>query len=717
MADTATVEIRRVVRSMVSTDFQRKVVPLCLVVLGFGVFELVNAVFRKGPIVAGIVTALYALLFYAQIDKANPRTSLLFSRFVEYLAKGILKSLIPIAASIVVFAIGVYLKADNSTAGTAALIFAAIAWWFSFNQPIPSVVNKLVRGRAQPVDLAASKASEFTLEKGDPGITWGGLRIPSKFATSHFMVVGTTGSGKTVTIQLLMREVLKEIGTGADHRALIYDAKQDIASQIPSMGIPGRVFTLNPFDERCLAWDIAKDITEPTAALQAAVTLIPSDKNASQPFFVDSAQLLLYGVMLSFIRSNADWRFSDLIKSMYTVDRLKRILEQCPETQHIVDRFYHNRETLDEVMSTVATKLTPYEAVAAMWDKAQDDGRKISLTDWVQNRGKDNCVLILGNNERARAAIDRINQVIFKRVSELLLDLPEDRAGLRRNWMFLDEIGDAGKLEGLTSLLTKGRSKGVCVVLGFQDFESMKEVYGENIAGVITSQCNCKAILRLESPKTAEWASKHFGDYEAIETRKSEQHGTSSPTGFGTNSQGSKSHSVTETEHYIKRQSVMESQFFTIPVTSQESGLMGFYLVPGIGAYRHTYPGTWLFPKQDGATAALISGATIEDFKPWSDPYAQWLKGWDEQISVKRKLVSAITVSPDAPAPSAQSAPPPNAPVTPSQPAPVRMNPPNAAPAIEEVEPVELVEPVIATFEETEEFVKPYRRFKARPKS
>jgi uncharacterized membrane protein (UPF0136 family) len=168
MADTATVEIRRVVRSMVSTDFQRKVIPLCLVVLGFGVFELVNAVLRKGPIVAGIVTALYALLFYAQVDKANPRTSLLFSRFVEYLAKGILKSLIPIAASIVVFAIAVYLKADNSSAGTAALIFAAIAWWFSFNQPIPNVVNKLVRGRAQPVDLAASKASEFVLDKNDP---------------------------------------------------------------------------------------------------------------------------------------------------------------------------------------------------------------------------------------------------------------------------------------------------------------------------------------------------------------------------------------------------------------------------------------------------------------------------------------------------------------------------------------------------------------------
>ncbi len=95
--------------------------------------------------------------------------------------------------------------------------------------------------------------------------------------------------------------------------------------------------------------------------------------------------------------------------------------------------------------------MTPYESIAAMWDLAIDAGRKISLSDWASHRGKDNCVLILGNNERARAAIDRINQVIFKRVSELLLDQPEDRTGSRRSWLFLDEIGEAGKLEGLTA--------------------------------------------------------------------------------------------------------------------------------------------------------------------------------------------------------------------------------------------------------------------------
>lgn len=687
MAGTTTVEIRRVVLSMVSADFQRKVIPLCVVVLGFGVFELVSSVYRLGPIGAGISTALYAFLFYARVDKLNPRSAVLFSRFAEYLSKGIAYSLIPVLVSLLTFAAMIYAKNDNKAAGTAGIILGAIAWWFSFNQPIPNVVNRLVRGRPEPVDLAESKAAEFKLDANDPGITWGGLRIPSKFATSHFMVVGTTGSGKTLTIQLLMKEVLREIGTGANHRALIYDAKQDIASQIPAMGIPGKVFTLNPFDERCVAWDMAKDITEPTAALQAAVTLIPSDKNASQPFFVDSAQLLLYGVMLSFIRSGADWRFSDLIKTMQTVERLQRVLAGCPDAKHIMDRFSQSQDTLGEIMATVATKMTPYESIAAMWDRAQEKGRQISLQEWVADRGKDNCVLILGNNERARAAIDRINQVVFKRVAELLLDQSEDRAGTRRSWLFLDEIGEAGKLDGLTSLLTKGRSKGACVVLGFQDIDSLREVYGENISGVITSQCNCKAILRLESPRTAEWSSKLFGDYEAIETRRAEARGTSTPTGVG-GAQGSRSHTVTDTEHYVKRQSVMESQLYLIPVTGPETGLTGYYVVPGIGAYRHTYPGPWLFPKQD----PLALPADIADFKPWDDPEAQWLGEWNESLALQNRIVSTTAQGTTAEAPEQDAA--------------------NASSSASPTPP----EPKEASPEETQAFLqsKAFRRFKGR---
>ena len=205
------------------------------------------------------------------------------------------------------------------------------------------------------------------------------------------------------------------------------------------------------------------------------------------------------------------------------------------------------------------------------------------------------------------------------------------------------------------------------------------------------------AILRLESPRTAEWASKLFGEYEAIETRRSEARGTTTPTGFG-QAQGSKSHTVTDTEHYVKRQSVMESQLFLIPVTSRETGLTGYYAVPGIGAYRHTYPGQWLFPKED----PMALPAPVPDFVPWTDSSAQWLGEWNEAEARKKKIVLS-------PVQSAKQGP-----VTsePTQASP----PPEPKSSSKAKTKTDVPEPRIATAEETEEALEsgPFRRFKSR---
>lgn len=51
--------------------------------------------------------------------------------------------------------------------------------------------------------------------------------------------------------------------------------------------------------------------------------------------------------------------------------------------------------------------------------------------------------------------------------------------------MFLDELRDLGRLDALNRLLLKGRSKNVSVVLGFQDIEGLREVYGDKVANEI----------------------------------------------------------------------------------------------------------------------------------------------------------------------------------------------------------------------------------------
>ena len=43
----------------------------------------------------------------------------------------------------------------------------------------------------------------------------------------HTLALGSTGSGKSLILRILMQSVLQVVGQGLGYRALVYDAKQD----------------------------------------------------------------------------------------------------------------------------------------------------------------------------------------------------------------------------------------------------------------------------------------------------------------------------------------------------------------------------------------------------------------------------------------------------------------------------------------------------------
>ena len=77
------------------------------------------------------------------------------------------------------------------------------------------------RGRKLISYEEAINRADARREEHDSGVFWGLLRLPSSVATTHFSVVGATGSGKTLTLRFLLQSVLPHIGTGSDTRALV----------------------------------------------------------------------------------------------------------------------------------------------------------------------------------------------------------------------------------------------------------------------------------------------------------------------------------------------------------------------------------------------------------------------------------------------------------------------------------------------------------------
>ncbi|MEI7578359.1 MAG: type IV secretion system DNA-binding domain-containing protein [Armatimonadota bacterium] len=368
---------------------------------------------------------------------------------------------------------------------------------------------------------------------------WAGGTVSRKYGDEHYLVIGASGSGKSTLINQAMHSIISDSGV----RAVVYDPKQELIPflaglRIDSDAVPlDSLKILNPFDVRCSAWDMASDIDSSIAARQLATILVPDSEKggASEGFFTSAVRDILSGVVLAFIEcvpNKRTWEFRDVLLAMLYEPYLNLILQlfetrsgvPFPILQRLRDNYLGeltDPRTKANIRASINSKLSIYEPVAAGWYHAmQPGGRgKLSLKSWINEKpgpGSPGSILVLGNDESARAAIDPINQAIFKRITELVLARPERSpqeraAGDNQIWFFLDEIREAGRLDGLSRLLTKGRSKNACVVMGFQDIDGLKDVYGEEVANELCSQFNNVAVLRVNSPATAQWASDLFG--------------------------------------------------------------------------------------------------------------------------------------------------------------------------------------------------------------
>ena len=413
---------------------------------------------------------------------------------------------------------------------------------------------------------------------------WGMRDIPMQEATQHFLVVGAPQSGKTMTIRLLMQSVIPFVGRGCGHRAFVYDAKREFLPLLAEMWGKEPV-TLDPFDQRGHPWDMAVDIATEADAAQLAGMLIPEEPHASQRFFSDGARDLLHAVLVSLIETSPGrWTFRDALLALEDTQTINQIVHKSEDSVRIANRYMEDEKTLPSVVSTVATKLRPFSVVAGLW--ANSKQKPISLTEWLNTEG----VLVVASHPRYSESLRPLTQAIFRRVSDLVLSRPDtdpDEERPWRTWFFLDEVREAGRLNGLHPLLNMGRSKGACMVLGFQDIAGMQAEYGDKIADEIAGQCAYKSFLRSGSQVTAKWAQEHLGQAERIRPKYSESK-SYSDAGLPAGSQESISYD------YVVENAVLASEITSIPAPDAENGLIGFHDAPRRKAYRTQTAWCWL---------------------------------------------------------------------------------------------------------------------------
>jgi len=466
--------------------------------------------------------------------------------------------------------------------------------------------DHVLRGRRV---LATNEALEIHRSKllGEtPRYSFGGMPFRAKTATHHFLIVGASGAGKTVTMKRLLADALSRFAPG--EKAIIYDAKTDILSYLDHLDFPApsaargqasKVALLHPFDARSLSWDIARDIQDLATAREIAHILIPHEGDYQKHFPFTAANILSHAALSLMRKAKARWTFRDLYLATRNRKRLEAVLKLTPEGRDLVSLHFANTEEFQSVLSTLSTHMTGYTPVAAAWWDAHQQGRTISLTDWTD--GKAPPILVLGVDDTRSKAIDPVNRVLFHRLSQLLLRPGQSRAQGPRTWLFLDELPQAGKLDGLRKLMDKGRSFGVSTAIGFQSIESMASAFGsEDEALAVTANCASKAFFRSESKKTAEFEAALLGPVEILELSEGESRSWSE-RGY--------SYSRSINQQPREKPSVLPSEFFMLGPTDRQHGLHGIY-VSEHGAWHHR---DFSFPRDD-------SSKRSPDFEPLEKP-------------------------------------------------------------------------------------------------
>ena len=313
----------------------------------------------------------------------------------------------------------------------------------------------------------------------------GEIDIPKKIETEHILIIGSSGSGKT---QLLKRPILKALNDNSK-KGIIHDIKGDWISEFYDRE---KHFIFNPIDKRSLKWNIFNDIHNVFDIKNFCAWLIPDNPKANDPFWNDSARLILESILL--------YLFSEDKKSNYELKRL--LLMENKDLKILLENYGKGAMLLEKKDSflTLQTKMSFIDFL--------EDG-DFSFKEWI-HKGKG--FIFLSNIEETEAIMKPVLTLAINVLASETLKLDDDLN--RRIYFFLDEFTSLHKLEKIISLLKLGRSKGASVWLAFQDFQQLEKIYNREDMRTVINNSATTCVLRLKEPESAEYFAKRFGKQE-----------------------------------------------------------------------------------------------------------------------------------------------------------------------------------------------------------
>lgn len=409
------------------------------------------------------------------------------------------------------------------------------------------------------------------------------------FEIGNFLIFGMQGSGKSTIIKFWLRQVMMR-----NVVALIYDEK----GEYTELFFDAKVLLLSPGDTRSVSWDLSADIIDISSARTLADALI--QQTSDEPFWSDSARLIVTGALVCLVKSGNRWGWIDLHSMLFrNMVHLQRQLQlHFPEAAIFADP---KDRTSASVLGVISSQMGWLQYVASA-DSACTT--PFSIREWLAAEHPKK--LIIQTDPLYRNMSQAIFGAVFSMLTSHVLSLPD--SSTRQIWLVLDELAAIPKNNTLEQWLSRGRSKGVRTIAGVQSLSQLQSIYGEKNAETLLGLFATMVVLRIGAPgSAASVASAALGERRVM------------TTSISTDVNGG--NSSTQSEQNLP---VVTPEEITHLEAPDATGAHGFLSIAGTNA---VYKLQWPYPKLPKIASARISRksvpATDKSEKPSTNPFLQ----------------------------------------------------------------------------------------------
>jgi type IV secretory pathway TraG/TraD family ATPase VirD4 len=336
-----------------------------------------------------------------------------------------------------------------------------------------------------------------------------GVQLPVSAEVQNGILVGSPGTGKSTSLcQMLFRAIQR----GA--KGVILDHKGEFIAKFLN---PVRDLIFNPEDIRCVGWTIFNEIKSLSDIDLICNSIIPDAAHEVARFFNQAARNIFKSILLYIYISD-----DPKLKTNREVFRILSSSNQ--ELQQILQQTDLGRSVLQTIQDAEGRQAQGILSTLQIhthifYYLARIDG-PFSFKAWLTMGSG---WIYLTCRPETRETFKPLLTLIIDMIGKRVFSLRDDPN--RRIFFFLDEFGNLEKLTSLKDVLSMGRSKGATLWLGCQSVSQIESVYGPHDAESILNNCATRLVFRVQSPKTAEYLEKSFGQREVSEAEESHSMG------------------------------------------------------------------------------------------------------------------------------------------------------------------------------------------------